>query len=376
MYIVEKTKNFNFFKSFDYILFLEIIILSVIGCFVARSAVNTFSTSRKMMIVHIGCLAVGALLAVLISFLDYKDFKIPGILFYFFTIALLVLVLFIGTGEDLGSRNRLVFMGFTFQPSELAKISVVIVGSIFLDRIYNGEKNKAANIIKFVVYSSIPVLLIVVQKDFGVVAVFLCALFIMVFFCGLRYKYIFMMLGAGVLTAPFVWFFLLNDKRRDRIRVFLNPNLDPLDAGWNVIRSKMAIGSGKIFGKGLFKGIQTQNSMVPVKESDFIFSVVGEELGFVGAVVILLLVFLILMRFLNIAKNARDTYGSFLVIGLGSFFAVNFIENIGMSIGLLPVTGIPLPFISVGGSAMLTNMLSVGIILSVSARRHRGRFLT
>jgi rod shape determining protein RodA len=374
MYIVEKTKNFNIFKSFDYVLFIAIIVLSVIGCFVARSAVNTFSSSRKMMIVHIGCLVVGAMLAVAISFLDYKNYKIPGILFYFFTIALLVLVLFKGTGEDLGSRNRLVFMGFTFQPSELAKISIVLVGSIFLERIYNGEKNKTANIIKFIVYTSIPVLLILAQKDFGVVAVFICAIFMMIFFCGLRYKHILMMLGTGILAAPFVWFFLLNDSRRDRIRVFLNPQLDPLNAGWNVIRSKMAVGSGKIFGKGLFKGIQTQNSMVPVKESDFIFSVVGEELGFVGAVIILLLVFFILMRFLIIAKNARDTYGAFLVIGLGSFFAVNFIENIGMSIGILPVTGIPLPFISVGGSAMLTNMLSVGIILSVSARRHRGRF--
>lgn len=374
MYIVEKTKNFNIFKSFDYVLFIAVIALSVIGCFVARSAVNTFPSSRKMMIVHIGCLVVGAVLAIVISIFNYKNFKIPGILFYFFTIALLVLVLFKGTGEDLGSRNRLVFMGFTFQPSELAKISIVLVGSIFLERIYNGEKNKAANIIKYIVYTSIPVLLVLAQKDFGVVAVFICAIFMMIFFCGLRYKYIFMMLGTGILTAPFVWFFLLNDRRRDRIRVFLNPQMDPLKAGWNVIRSKMAVGSGRIFGKGLFKGIQTQNSMVPVKESDFIFSVVGEELGFVGAVIILLLVFFILMRFLIIAKNATDTYGSFLVIGLGSFFAVNFIENIGMSIGLLPVTGIPLPFISVGGSAMLTNMLSVGIILSVSARRHRGRF--
>lgn len=326
------------------------------------------------MIVHIGCLVVGAMMAVAISFLDYKNFKIPGILFYLFTIALLVLVLFKGTGEELGSRNRLVFMGFTFQPSELAKISIVVVGSIFLKRIYNGEKKKTANIVKFIIYSSIPVLLILAQKDFGVVAVFICAIFIMTFFCGLRYKHILMMLGTGILTAPFVWFFLLNDNRRNRIRVFLNPELDPLDAGWNVIRSKMAVGSGKIFGKGLFKGIQTQNSMVPVKESDFIFSVVGEELGFVGAVIILLLVFFILARFLIIAKNARDTYGTFLVIGLGSFFAVNFIENIGMSIGLLPVTGIPLPFISVGGSAMLTNMLSIGIILSVSARRNKGRF--
>ncbi|MFZ5985961.1 MAG: FtsW/RodA/SpoVE family cell cycle protein, partial [Bacillota bacterium] len=172
------------------------------------------------------------------------------------------------------------------------------------------------------------------------------------------------------------WFFVLNEKRKDRIRVFFNPELDPLGSGWNVIRSKMAIGSGQIFGKGLFKGIQTQNSSVPVKESDFIFSVVGEELGFVGAVIILVLVFFILMRCVYIAKNARDSYGSFLVTGVTSFLAIHFIENIGMSIGLLPVTGIPLPFVSAGGSSMLTNYIAMGIVLSVSMRRQRVIFNT
>lgn len=376
MYFVEKTKDFNFFKRFDYPLFIAVIILSVIGSVVLSSAVNTMSSGRRMLMVQVGCLVIGAVLSVLISFIDYKDFRVLGILFYIFTIALLVLVLIIGTGDNLGSRSWLNVAGFSFQPSELAKISFILVSSVFLERIYDGQKNKNANIAKLLLYSAIPMALVLAQKDFGTTMVFVFVFFVMVFICGLHYKYVLMMIGAFLMSTPILWFFVLNEKRKDRIRVFFNPELDPLGSGWNVIRSKMAIGSGQIFGKGLFKGIQTQNSSVPVKESDFIFSVVGEELGFVGAVIILVLVFFILMRCVYIAKNARDSYGSFLVTGVTSFLAIHFIENIGMSIGLLPVTGIPLPFVSAGGSSMLTNYIAMGIVLSVSMRRQRVIFNT
>lgn len=371
MYFVEKTKNFDIVKRFDYLLFIAVIALSAIGAFVLRSAVATMPNGRRMLLVQLGSIAVGAVLAVIISLLDYKDFKILGIPFYIFTVILLVLVLVIGTGEEFGSRSWLNIMGFSFQPSELAKISMVLISAVFLERIYDGQKNRTANIIKFVIYSSIPIALVLAQKDFGTTLVFVFAVFVMLFFCGLGYKYILMMMGACVASLPVIWLFVLNDNRRNRIRVFLNPELDPLGAGWNVIRSKIAIGSGQIFGKGLFKGIQTQNSLVPVKESDFIFSVVGEELGFVGAIVILALVFFILMRCLYIVRNARDRYGAFIVTGITAFFAIHFVENIGMSIGLLPVTGIPLPFVSQGGSAMLTNYISIGVVMSVSARRQK-----
>ncbi|HHV29589.1 rod shape-determining protein RodA [Acetivibrio mesophilus] len=371
MYFVEKTKNSNIVKRFDYFLFLAVTFLSVIGAFVLKSAVATMPSGRRMFLVQMGSIVVGTILALIISLLDYKDFKILGIPFYIFTVVLLVLVLFIGTGEELGSRSWLNIMGFSLQPSELAKISMVLISSVFLERIYDGQKNRTANIIKFVIYTSIPIVLVMAQKDFGTTLVFVFAVFVMLFVFGISYKYILMMMGACVASLPIIWFFVLNDNRRNRIRVFLNPELDPLGAGWNVIRSKIAIGSGQIFGKGLFKGIQTQNSLVPVKESDFIFSVVGEELGFVGAVIILALVFFILMRCLYIVRNARDRYGAFLVTGITAFFAIHFIENIGMSIGLLPVTGIPLPFVSQGGSAMLTNYIAIGVVLSVSARRQK-----
>jgi rod shape determining protein RodA len=193
----------------------------------------------------------------------------------------------------------------------------------------------------------------------------------LIFICGIAYKYLVTLLSVFLLSTPLMWFFVLNKERKDRIKVFLNPELDPLGAGYNVIRSKMAIGSGQIYGKGLLKGIQTQNRSVPVSESDFIFSVVGEELGFIGAIIIILLICFILMRCIYIARKARDSYGMFVVIGITAVWAFHAMENIGMSVGVLPVTGIPLPFVSTGGSYMLTSFIAVGIVLSISMRRKK-----
>lgn len=374
MYFVEKTKDFNFFKKFDYILFFAIVILGTIGAFVVSSAVNYLPSARRMVIVHVGTFLVGIVMSIIISCIDYKDFRTLGIFFYIITTGLLIAVPFIGTGEDLGSRNRIDLGFITFQPSELAKISYVLVAAVFLERIYEDQKNKKLNIFKFLVYSAIPIGLIVAQKDFGTALVFVFAFFVLVFMCGIAYKYLIALLGLFLLSTPFIWFYVLNDKRRDRIKVFLNPELDPLGAGFNVIRSKLAVGSGQIYGKGLYRGIQTQNGNVPVSESDFIFSVVGEELGFIGAIIIIVLICFILMRCIYIAKHARDSYGAFVVIGISSVWAFHAMENIGMSIGVFPVTGIPLPFVSSGGSYMLTNFIAVGIILSISMRRKKEIF--
>lgn len=374
MYFVEKTKDFNFFKKFDYILFFAIAILSVIGTFVVSSAVNHMPNARRMVIVHVGTFAVGVVMAIIISCIDYKDFRTLGIFFYIVTTGLMVAVPFIGTGEDLGGRNRIDLGFITFQPSELAKISYVLVAAVFLERIYDDPKSRKANIFKFLIYSAIPMGLVVLQKDFGTALVFVFAFFVLVFICGIAYKYLVALVSVFLLSTPFLWFFVLNDSRKNRIKVFLNPELDPLDAGYNVIRSKLAIGSGQIYGKGLYRGIQTQNASVPVSESDFVFSVVGEELGFIGAVIVILLLCFILMRCIYIARHARDSYGSFVVIGIASVWAFHAMENIGMSVGVFPVTGIPLPFVSSGGSYMLTNFIAVGIVLSISMRRKKEIF--
>lgn len=371
MYFVEKTKDFNFFKKFDYILFTAIIALSIMGAFVVNSAVNPMNTAKRMLIVHIGAMLVGIVIALIISCIDYKDFRTLGVFFYIVTTGLLVYVLFFGTGENLGSRSWIRVGGFTIQPADLAKISYILLASVFLERIYDDPKNRNTNIFKFLIYSFIPMGLIAAQKDFGTTLVFVFVFFVLIFICGIAYKYLVTLLSVFLLSTPLMWFFVLNKERKDRIKVFLNPELDPLGAGYNVIRSKMAIGSGQIYGKGLLKGIQTQNRSVPVSESDFIFSVVGEELGFIGAIIIILLICFILMRCIYIARKARDSYGMFVVIGITAVWAFHAMENIGMSVGVLPVTGIPLPFVSTGGSYMLTSFIAVGIVLSISMRRKK-----
>lgn len=379
MYFVEKTRGENLVKQFDYTLFIVVLAISVIGLVVLDSATKVMPNGingSTIMRTQIISMILGIIVSLVVSSIDYKDFKYFGILLYIMMTGLLLLVLFKGFGQNLGSTSWLKIPGLgQVQPSEMAKITFVIVAAIFLERIKDGNKDKK-NYLKLAFYAAIPIGLVIAQHDYGTSLVFIFIFFIMLFICGIPYKYILALLGMLVSSFPFIWFYVLNEKRKDRIRVFLSPELDPLNAGFNVIRSKTAIGSGQLYGKGLFEGIQTQHNGVPVKESDFIFSVIGEELGFIGCAVIILLMLFILLRCLHIAKNSRDSYGSFLVIGLGAMIAFHFIQNVGMCIGLLPVTGIPLPFISSGGSSMLTNYVAVGIILSVSMRRKKAIFNT
>jgi rod shape determining protein RodA len=212
---------------------------------------------------------------------------------------------------------------------------------------------------------------VLLQKDLGTALVFAFIFLTFIYIAGIPYRFIFILCGGLMLSLPFIWVYVLNDKRKERILTFISPERDPQGAGYHVIMSKMAIGSGQLFGQGYGSGILTQNRRVPVNESDFIFSVVGEELGFIGGIIFILLGLFIILRCIHIAKNASDSYGSFLVIGVTAMLAFNFIENIGMSIGVLPVTGLPLPFVSQGGTSILANYIGIGIVLSVSLRRKK-----
>ncbi len=377
MYFVEKTREFNYFKQFDYLLFTAVLLLSSIGLLVVSSATlvmpNDANGGRMVLVQAVGLL-LGIVISLIIGAIDYKDFKILGIFIYLFSISLLVLVLVIGERQQ-GSKSWFAIPGIGgFQPSEFGKIAFIVLISIFLERIKDGNPGRK-NKIKVIFYSLIPIGLVMAQPDAGTAMVFIFIFCVMIFVCEMPYKYIFITGGAFLSSLPFLWFFVLKSYQKDRILAFLYPELDPQGKGYNVLRAKMAIGSGQIHGKGLYHGIQTQSKYgVPVKESDFIFSVIGEELGFIGAVLIVVLMLFILMRCIYIAKNSRDLYGAFLVVGLTGMMGFHFLENIGMCIGILPVTGIPLPFISAGGSAMVTNYIAVGIILSVSMRRKRTIF--
>lgn len=382
MYFVEKTKGTNYLKQFDYLLFISVLILSAIGILALRSATLAAPSIWEKQLVF---LVFGVILSVIISVIDYKDLKTLGVILYIVCIALLVLVLVKGTTVN-GSKSWLTLPIINrFQPSEITKIATILVASIFFERIKEGQ-NIGKNALKLMVYMAIPVLLILLQKDAGTAMVFMFSYIVMLFIFGIKYKY-FVIAGLTFLAStPLLWFFVLRDVQKDRIISFLFPGTDSLGKTLQVDRSKMTIGSGQLWGKGLYHGIQTQNSTlgadsqefmfktVPFKHTDFIFAVVGEELGFIGSIFVILVIVFFLLRCLYISRNSRDPYGTFLVVGISAIFAFHFIENISMCIGVLPVTGIPLPFMSQGGTALISNYISIGVLLSVSMRRKRTIF--
>lgn len=371
MYFVEKSKTINPYKKFDYILFITVLVLSIIGLIVLSSAVKERPNILKSQVL---AMLMGIALSLILSAIDYKDLKVLSLFIFFGAMGLMVLVLLFGNGDQLGNKNWIYILGFSVQPSEFAKIGYIVLASVFLERIKDSAEINRSDIIKFIVYSGMAIGFVLLQKDLGTALVFGFIFLLFIYIAGIPYRYIFILCGGLLLSLPFIWVYILNDKRRDRILSFISPERDPLGGGYNVMMSKMAIGSGQLFGQGYGSGIQTQSRSVPVNESDFIFSVVGEELGFIGGVLIIILGLIILLRCISIAKNASDTYGSFLVIGVTGMLAFNFIENIGMSIGLLPVTGLPLPFVSAGGTAMLANYIAIGIVLSVSLRKKKSGF--
>lgn len=380
MYFVEKTKGTNYFKQFDYPLFIAVLLLSAIGLIALRSAIGEAEV-ESVWLKQLICLCIGVVLAVTISAIDYKDFKTLGIVLYMGSILLLVLVLLIGD-ERHGSRSWLPFPIInSFQPSEPAKVAFAVVVPVFLERLKEG-KDIGKNVVKLLIYTMLPIGLVLLQPDVGTAIVFAFAFIVMLFIYGIPYKVFLFAMGAFAAAVPLLWFFIIPKEShiRERIMTFIFPETDLLGTGMQVYNSKMTIGSGQLFGKGIFYNIQAKSSgltssyYVPEKQSDFIFSVIGEEMGFAGSMLVIALVFFILYRCIYIAMNSRDAYGSFLVICITSMLGFHFIENIGMCIGILPVTGIPLPFVSQGNSSLVTNFLNVGLLLSVSMRRKKAFF--
>lgn len=373
MIFVEKANGVNLLKKFDYLIFIPVLMMSIIGIIVLSSATRIMKNNINgdgMIIKQIIALVIGIVICLVLNIFDYKDFKLVGGIVYVINIVLLILVLVIGIGHSqVGMSGWFYFKGISFQPSELVKVSYVIFVSKFLYNIKQGDEIKK-NVLKFVVYSILPLCLILAQPDAGTAMVLIFIIAIMVFISGIPYKYILACVLAFIISMPILWFKVLDEYQKNRLISFISPESFPTTIGYNVIRSKLAIGSGQIYGQGLYKGVLIQTATgVPEKHTDFIFSVIGQELGFVGCITFLILVFTVLFRCIYVAKYSRDKFGSYVIIGLTAMFAFHFFENIGMSIGISPVTGIPLPFVSNGGSSLITNYIAIGIILSVSRRR-------
>ena len=222
-----------------------------------------------------------------------------------------------------------------------------------------------------VLLCAIPTALVMVQPDFGTAFVYICIMIVIFFVSKISWGYIATAAGIAAVGLPAAYFFLMSDDQQYRIKVFLNPDLDPLDKGYNVLQSKLAIGSGQLYGKGYFSsGTLAQLRYVPERHTDFVFAGIAEGLGFVGGMILILTFFILIFRWLWIALHAKDYFGMCLVAGCTGMLLAHVFENVGMTMGLMPVTGIPLPFISYGGSNLLTNMIAVGIVEGVWMRRN------
>ena len=221
----------------------------------------------------------------------------------------------------------------------------------------------------------VPILLIIMQPDYGTALAYIVAMALILFSAGLDKKYIIGTILLIIIAVPLLYNFVLPEHAKSRIDVFLNPESDPRGAGYNIIQSKIAIGSGGLTGMGLLKGNQTQLGFLYPKTTDFIFAVIGEEMGFVIAGTVIILYVLLITKGIYVAKTAKDKTGSLIAIGITGIFLFHVLENIGMVMGLLPITGVPLPFISYGGSSLITNFICIGLLLNISGKRQKTIFV-
>lgn len=363
----------RFLKTFrsqlDYVLIAMVMLLAGIGLVVIYSATKSLDSHTKQMVVQ--CLAFGlGLVAMLVmSFIDYERYRQFVKLIFGASVGILVLVLLIGIGsKEVGAKSWIRLGGVSIQPSELVKVAFAVTFAVHLEHVQK-DINKFTTILGLLVHFGILAGLVVLQNDTGTALAFLCMFLGMVFVAGISYKYVLIALAGAAAFVPFAYFVLMSDYQRNRILVFLHPETDLGGAGYQVMQSKIAIGSGGLLGRGYLQGPQNQLALLPEKDTDFIYGVIGEELGFIGCIIVFALLLMVILRCLHIARTSKDKLGSYICVGIAAMLMFHTFENIGMCIGLLPVTGIPLPFISYGGSSMVTNLAAIGLVLSVGARR-------
>lgn len=313
---------------------------------------------------------------ILVICIDYEVIAKISPIFYGIFLILLVGVLF--TESVNGASSWFDIGGFSLQPSEFAKIFVILTFSSVIVKVQERGKDEISRptrLLLSLLIIIVPVLLIIKQPDYGTALAFFVATVLILFSAGIKKRYILGSILIVLIVLPLLYLFILPEHAKTRIDVFLNPNLDPRGVGYNVIQSKLAVGAGGLFGMGLLKGNQTQLGFLYPKTTDFIFSVIGEEMGFVVTVGIVIAYVILITKAVYIAKTAKDDLGSYIAIGIAGIFLFHMVENIGMTIGLLPITGVPLPFVSYGGSSLLTNLILISLLLNISGRRQKTIFI-
>ena len=313
-------------------------------------------------------LGVGAVGMAVMTIFDYRVYRAWALLLYGGSLLLLLFVLLQGEVIN-GSKAWLVVGGFQFQPSELAKVSlIVMLAALFHER--REEALGLRALVEALAIAALPMLLILVQPDFGTFLVFVAIVFGVLLLAHVRVRYMVALAVLGIAAFGFVLTSgALEDYQVARLTSFVNPEEAAPGDIYNVNQAQIAIGSGQFLGRGLFEGTQTKLSYVPENQTDFIFTVVGEELGFLGSVALLGVYALLLWRAIRIAALSRDMFGTLLAAGVIAVFGFQVFINVGMAIGIMPVTGLPLPFVSYGGTSLIGSFLMIGLLLNVHMRR-------
>lgn len=357
-------------SRYDWLLTGAILSLITIGLLTLFSLAEVSSfpfLKRQLMWVGVGLLAlVGA------SFVDFRLFRTQSaavLFFYIISLFLLIMVL-AGNFAVRGVEAWLRFGSVFLQPVELAKISLIVLLAKFFSKrhieIYKGEHLLISGI-----YTAFPTLLVLMQPDLGSAIVLIAIWIIIILFSGMRWRHLFILLALGLLMGWGAWQWGLEPYQRARITAFLNPYADPQGSGYQMIQSMIAVGSGKIWGKGLGYGSQTHLLFLPEAETDFIFAAFAEEWGFVGVLLLLALVFIVLWRIIAIGMNTSDSFSRLYTIGFAALVFVQSFIHIGMNMGVMPVTGLTLPFVSYGGSSLVTLLAGVGIVQNIKINSRR-----
>lgn len=353
--------------SFGWSLFFMVLAFS------ALSLMNLYSASYQTGLVffkkQLLWVGFGILCMVVVSFINYKLLKRYSLYLYVLSVLLLFFVLYFGK-EVSGSKSWINIGSFaTIQPSELVKIPVILALARFYDNDYQGFPYGLLDLIKPALLVAFPLVLVMLQPDLGTALTIILISGSMVLFMGVRKRSLALILVLVMGFSYPAWHFFLKPYQKERVKTFIDPSKDPLDSGYNAIQSRIAVGSGGFTGKGFMAGSQTQLRFIPAQQTDFAFSVLAEEWGFTGGFVALLLYFMIILWILDTASRSKDKFSVIVCFGIAAMFFWHVVVNVGMVIGLLPVTGVPLLLMSYGGSSTLTAMIGVGIVLGIRMRK-------
>jgi rod shape determining protein RodA len=364
--------RFSYLKQFDLILLvcvgllISISLATIYSLDLAKDSPDFLNFKKQLVFTF-----AGVALLFIFSFLDYRLLRNYSWLIYSLALIFLVLVLLVGA-QIRGTKGWFYFLGLGIQPVEFAKIALIIYLTSFFTK-YSRQSKRFSFIIITGLITLALVALVLLQPDFGSATILVLLWLGILLIAGIRRAHFILIISVFLVLFVFSWFFVLKDYQKARITTFFNPSLDPKGSGYNVTQSIVAVGSGKLIGRGLEAGSQSQLKFLPAAETDFIFAAVAEKLGLAGAGLVLAIWFVLFYRGYKLLRRVHDEFALFLIIGVLIYFFAQTFLNIGMNIGIAPVMGLPLPFLSAGGSSLLASLILVGILESINIRHPQFR---